>query len=596
MAFQLGANYWSRAGGPRMWVRYDPTLVDEELRWGRELGLTQLRWFLYWPDFEPEPGHDNEDVWTRVADFLQRAAHYGFETFPTLLVGHMSGQNWDPPWRDGRDLWTDPDMVEREAQFIHRAVRRLSAQPAVTGWILTNEWPLWAGPTTPETFARWIQRMVDAVRSADPGHRPISLGDGLWNAQGGENGIRLDVVAAKLDVLGPHVYPEGRASLRIPYGAYLACQLAGEGKPVWLEEFGTTDAFGEGFRQAEFYRSQLVGALAAGADRAWAWCLTDFDLKAEPPYSHHPFELRFGLRRTDGAVKPNGQVMAEFSERVRTWGETQKDPLAVVVPALQFGAVPFRRGPENLLMTRVAESMLVALASLGFNPRVLREPAPDSLGSFDIPSLEGVEAAFLVAPRISVPMQEALWRWVAAGGRLYIAYSDTFWFHDMAQDLGVVNVGPYNQREVRSGQLSLTGDGAAWTWHTDDPIPAVHLESRGARPWLFWADGEPALFRWPVGRGEILVAGGGWELSTAPDALLYSLYRRILDEWQVPRRYQASQPGLLAARSRQGRVVMVNQSDAPLEVTLAEPLQDERGQRVAAVRLAAGGWWWGGVV
>ena len=49
------------------------------------------------------------------ADFLD--AHYeaGLGTIPTVLVGHMSGENWDPPWRGGRDLYRDVWLVGQQA-------------------------------------------------------------------------------------------------------------------------------------------------------------------------------------------------------------------------------------------------------------------------------------------------------------------------------------------------------------------------------------------------------------------------------------------------------------------------------------------------
>ena len=51
----LGANFWSRTGGPLMWRNYDPLIVSDELRVLRDHGLGVTRSFFYWPDFMPEP-------------------------------------------------------------------------------------------------------------------------------------------------------------------------------------------------------------------------------------------------------------------------------------------------------------------------------------------------------------------------------------------------------------------------------------------------------------------------------------------------------------------------------------------------------------
>ena len=52
----IGANFWSRAGGPRMWSRYDAGLVRDELAVLAEHGLNVTRSFCFWPDFVPVAG------------------------------------------------------------------------------------------------------------------------------------------------------------------------------------------------------------------------------------------------------------------------------------------------------------------------------------------------------------------------------------------------------------------------------------------------------------------------------------------------------------------------------------------------------------
>ncbi|MGH3171197.1 MAG: beta-mannosidase, partial [Trebonia sp.] len=92
----IGANFWSRAGGPLMWRSYDPELIRQELSVLRNHGLTMTRSFFYWPDFMPEPYAIDETMAARFADFLDRHAEQNLTTVPTFIVGHMSGENWDP--------------------------------------------------------------------------------------------------------------------------------------------------------------------------------------------------------------------------------------------------------------------------------------------------------------------------------------------------------------------------------------------------------------------------------------------------------------------------------------------------------------------
>src|SRR3712207_9402878 len=121
-----------------MWRRYDPTVVREELGTLAANRLNLTRSFCFWPDFHPEPDRLEEAVLDRFADFLDAHLEAGMATVPTFIVGHMSGENWDPAWRQGRDLYRDVWMVARQAWFVRRLTERFAAHPAVAGRLLSN--------------------------------------------------------------------------------------------------------------------------------------------------------------------------------------------------------------------------------------------------------------------------------------------------------------------------------------------------------------------------------------------------------------------------------------------------------------------------
>ena len=120
----LGVNFWSRRGGPLMWAQYDGATVAEELTVLADHGLTMTRSFLYWPHFQPTPDTLDEEMLERFSDFLDRHSAVGLTTVPTFLVGHMSGENWDPSWRGDRDLYADVWLVGRQAWYVREFVKR----------------------------------------------------------------------------------------------------------------------------------------------------------------------------------------------------------------------------------------------------------------------------------------------------------------------------------------------------------------------------------------------------------------------------------------------------------------------------------------
>ena len=256
----VGANFWSRVGGPRMWVNYDPNVLREELHTLAAHGLNVTRSFCFWPDFVPEPERLDPVVLDRFRDFLDAHAELGLGTIPTFIVGHMSGENWDPSWRHDRDLYRDVWLVSQQAWFAGEIARRFGNHPAVVGWLISNEMPLYGGPAAVDEVVSWARLVVQSVRAAGA-TQPVSLGDGAWGVEtsGSDNGFSLRALAPLIDFVGPHVYPMEDDPVRQALTAAFVCELAGGfGLRVVLEEFGVSSDFASGEAAAAYYRQVLT--------------------------------------------------------------------------------------------------------------------------------------------------------------------------------------------------------------------------------------------------------------------------------------------------------------------------------------------------
>ena len=422
----LGANFWSRTGGPLMWRDYDPAVVTEELGVLKAHGLTMTRSFFYWPDFMPGPREIDEKMAACFADFLDRHAELGMTTIPTFIVGHMSGQNWDPAWRNGRDLYADVWMVGRQAWFATQMVDRYAAHPAVAGWLVSNEMPIYGGSTTShEIVSSWAQLIRDAVRAAG-GHQPFSLGDGAWGIEvtGNDNGFRLAEIAELTDFLGPHVYPVGDDPVRQKYAAALACELAGTfGKPVVMEEFGVSSDFADDEHAAIYYRHVLCNTLLAGATGWIAWNNTDFDLTGQDPYRHHAFELNFGLTDAQGTPKATLGEMREFAATLEAVGgyERADTDTALIVSSYLDTRYPFTSPEAPAAIAKALHQSYVAARLADLPPKLTRES-------------DGIEpgARLYLAPSVKqflAPTADTLWDLAEKGASVYVSYSagDVAW-------------------------------------------------------------------------------------------------------------------------------------------------------------------------
>jgi endo-1,4-beta-mannosidase len=448
----LGANFWSRTGGPLMWRSYDPAVVSAELQVLREHGLTMTRSFFYWPDFMPGPDVIDEQMAARFADFLDRHAELGLTTVPTFIVGHMSGQNWDPSWRAGRDLLADVWLVGRQAWFAGQMVRRFGGHPAVAGWLVSNEMPLYGGEHAPhETVAAWAQIIRDAVRAAG-GHQPFSVGDGAWGVEvsGRDNGFRLADMAGLCDFLGPHVYPIGDDQIRQHYAAAWQCELAGTfGKPVVLEEFGVSSDFASAAHAARYYRHVLHHSLLAGATGWIAWNNTDYDLPGQDPYRHHAFEQRFGLTDAAGAPKPTLDEMRAFGATLRMIEADRcaraDTDTALIVPAYLDTRYPFTDPADGAHIARTLAQAYVSARLADLAPALARESG--GLGA------TGGGARLYLAPSVKqllAPTAAALERLAANGACVYLSYSagDTGWHRGPSYGLLDETFGVRHQLDV----------------------------------------------------------------------------------------------------------------------------------------------------
>ncbi len=421
--FLVGANYWASHAAHRMWERWDAAVVEKDLALAESMGLNALRTFFWSPELNPLPGVVSEQVLARFAALLEIAGRHRIGIFPTFFVGHMSGTDWDMPWRQGRDFCADPFMVYWETDLVRRVVARFRGHPAVLGWILTNELPNYTGSLPPETATMWTRAMHQAVKEADPSAL-VSTGDGArCEVRTDYDGFRVEWVKDHVDWIGVHLYnyfaweagdcDELRKSYHIP------CRLryVDVGRPVLLEEFGTSDLISGREEAAGYYRSVLWSSLANGACGALAWCLTDFDLSDEVPYAYQPHELTYGFATAKHEIKGQGRVLAEFAglSRELRFDELQMEQPdeAIWVPYAMYEDLP-HHGFDRLRGYRALEQSFTLAKMAGLNPDFARR--------FD--ELAGHRLLILPAgARLKAPEWARLERWVREGGSVFYVYA-----------------------------------------------------------------------------------------------------------------------------------------------------------------------------
>ena len=449
------------------------------------------RSFFYWPDFMPEPDRIDETLVAHYADFLDAHEEVGMTTVPTFIVGHMSGENWDPSWRGGRDLYGDVWLVARQAWFIQTLTARFAAHPAVSGWLISNEMPIYGGAGDTDDVTSWAQLVVQAVR-AGGGTQPTSLGDGAWGIEvsGRDNGFSVRRTRDLVDFVGPHVYPMGTDLVRQHLRAAFVCELAAVAqRPVVLEEFGLSSDFASPASSGHYYRQVLHTSLLAGATGWIAWNNTDYDdLLHQDPYRHHAFEMHFGITDRAGRAKPPLLELQAFADVLDSVDparcERAPTDTALVVSSYLEGAHPITDPGDAPFVADALEQAHVAAREADLPPAFVREVdgLDDGYRLYLVPSVK----------QLTAPSWHRLQELAEGGATVWVSYcagdTDTQrgpWWTNTVELFGVRNAllyglnDPIEDDEVRIRFLAPLGDIAV-----DELLTFRAAGSRNARAFL----------------------------------------------------------------------------------------------------------------
>ena len=360
--FILGVNYWPRRKAMYWWRSFDAAEVREEFTVIKSIGMSLVRIFLLWEDWQPTPDSVDPDALGNLGTVCDIAAGLGLKLDITFFTGHMSGPSWAPSWMllPGEPMlpgvrqvvsggkvvncghlnpYTDAVALAAEELLLRTVVARYHGHPAVGMWNLGNEPDLFARPPSPAAGRAWARRMVAAIRAIDQA-TPITCGLHVPDLTE-DLGLRANDIFAEVDVPAIHGYPmyaDWSAGPLDPQFVPFLCALTSAlcGKPTLMEEFGGCTeapgrpssvwkwaAYGKPRQQfmaaeealAEYLAQVLPNLVEVGATGAMLWCYADYapELWDRPPCDEAQHERFFGLVRPDGTLKPRADVIRQFA-------------------------------------------------------------------------------------------------------------------------------------------------------------------------------------------------------------------------------------------------------------------------------------------
>jgi endo-1,4-beta-mannosidase len=426
MRFITGVNYWPRNHGVQMWAEFDREEIAGDMRTIARIGMDTVRVFIKWADFQPAPDIIDDTMVRRFDELLVMADEAGVRVIPTFFCGHMSGENWDVPWRGGRDPYSDPEMLRAQVRLVGHFAQRYRGDVRILCWDLANEQDIFARPRDRHSGWLWIRTLASELKLHDPEH-PVTAGTHITSLTE-DCGFRMDDLAESLDFLCMHAYPlysdscperlDGvRNTYFVPFCAALTRTL-GRGADVLFEEFGATSQMCAEDVIEGYYRATLHALLSEGVIGAMGWCYGDFTVGDRLPYDTTPFEVGFGLVDVDGQLKGAGRAMQEFCGTLKLLGGDVMRPAdpgaAIIVPRHYYDNSDPAVTPERNF--RALFNSYVLARRAGLNPRMV---------TLD-DDLSRLRLAFMpcVPQRRGVNTVDwnRLARFVEGGGTLYMSY------------------------------------------------------------------------------------------------------------------------------------------------------------------------------
>jgi len=588
--FTLGCNYWASHAGTRMWRDWRPAVVERDLAALAAAGLTTLRVFPLWSDFQPvtavrgfggvleglhmitpEQGEQplpdttagqagvDEVMLQRFAEFCAIAERHGLHLIVGLITGWMSGRVFCPPVLEGRALHTDPLALQLQGRFIRTFVTRFRESAAIVAWDLGNECNCLGIDTSREAAWTWTAFVTQAIRTSDASRPVISGMHSLLPSPELSAGWTIQDQAEHTDLLTTHPYPMWsrhtaqdpldtvRTTLHATAETRMYADIAG--KPCFVEEIGTMGPMMGDWRVAsDFLRCNLFSLWANDCRGLLWWCAFDQTRLTSAPYDAMAVERELGLFDEDHLPKPMLTELTAFAALMPS--------LPATLPERRIDAVCILTAGQDAWAAAYSAWVLATQAKISLRFAWAEEPLPDADVYF-LPSISGVRP-------ITRRRWQSLLARVAAGANLHVTLGDGI-LEPFSDVFGV-------RVQSRSRRTSPT----TFTLPTGERITAHHgpdlrlAVDPGTEVLASADDGTPMVTRRAYGAGQVSLTAvpvetqltatpGGFHSSQAEP--WHALYRLLTAT--TPRPIDSGSPELAITLHGDRYAVLINHGSTP---------------------------------
>ncbi len=594
--FTIGCNYWASHAGTRMWRDWRPEVVERDFAALAAAGLTTLRVFPLWSDFQPvtavrgfggvledlamttpelgeQPLPDtpagqagvDELMMARFAEFCGIAERHGLDLIVGLITGWMSGRVFCPPILEGRALHADPLSLQLQGRFIRTFVTRFRTTDSIVAWDLGNECNCLGIDTSHEAAWAWTAFVTQAIRTSDP-TRPVASGmHSLLPSPELSAGWTIQDQAEHTDLLTTHPYPmwsrhtaqDPLDTIRTTLHATAETRMYADigGKPCFVEEIGTMGPMmGDWQVASDFLRCNLFSLWANDCRGLLWWCAFDQTRLTGAPYDAIAVERELGLFDEDHQPKPMLTELTAFAALLPSMPANLPERRIDAVCILSYG--------QDAWAAAYSAWVLATQAKISLRFAWAEAPLPDADVYF-LPSITGVRP-------ITRRRWQSLLARVAVGASLHVTLSDGI----LEPFSDVFGVRVHSRSHRSSPTIFTLPTGERLTAHqgpdlrlTVEPGTEVLASAENGTPMITrraYGAGQVTLTAMPV-ETQLTATPGGFD---SPEAEPWHALYRLLTS-STPRPIDSSSPELAITLHGDRYAVLVNHGNAPAIATFA---------------------------
>jgi hypothetical protein len=540
--FLNGVNYVPSENWQTCIENWDASAIDKDFAALEVLGVKCIRWFPLWPYIQPKSNKLDEKTVGRVIELFDLALKHNLTVQLSFFSGWMSGFTFLPEWADG-NIFTDTMIIKGEKFLITELTGKLKNHQALQGYDFGNELnvlvDLMKLKVTPEQIDKWMQTIYQSIKRADPNH-PITNGIGT----GFNQYFTTPLIAKSTDYMSNHSYPifhrtimlDPKIGQRTTYSSnFITSWCKMEGKPVLIQEIGSSEGEQEISQIAKFLRITMLSNWADGAAGYFWWASCDIDpdyivpekglylnysLKEQQNRKLSRFEQSLGL--LDSQIKPKVSALeykrcAEIIGKLEVGWEDQIPVCYVIVPekhvydqAMIQLITPFTLLKQNHVLVRLAYET---------------QPVPKDASAVIIAGFELSESG-----------KENIGTYLRNGGNVYQSFFNDFKKELITKEVEKEISNPLIWLNERSGSMlavrnyvkvqnmrirEITATAGDWILAT---------KMTGNEKPLDWNNGNPVYVKTHVGKGNYFYFAGelekGLELKYNPwqDDNTYEIY------------------------------------------------------------------------